>query len=132
MAFQPGHNAYMKIDGTNITAYTDLQSLDRVRNLLETTVFGVTGRDRTYVAGLRAHTIALSGPWDPTLDAAMITADDGATGAFTFNPEGNDGDDVTYTGNAFITNYSISVGVDGKVEWSASFNPTGTVGRGTV
>ncbi len=92
MAFQAGHNAYMEIDGTNITAYTDSQSLDRVRNLLETSPFGVT--DRTYIAGLRSHTIALSGPWDPTLDAAMVGADDGATGAFKFQPEGNITDDI--------------------------------------
>ena len=130
MAFQPGHSAYFSLDGSEITAYLDSQSLDRTRDTLEVSVFGNTDRD--YISGLRGYSISLSGPWDPAADAILDGADDGATVAFVFGPEGNDSGDVQYSGNALFSGYSMSTSVDGKVEWSASFQPTGTVTRSTV
>jgi len=131
MTFQPGHKAYFSLDTSDISAYLDSQSLDRARDTLEVTTFG-DAPDRDHIAGLRSHAIALSGPWDPAADAILDGADDGAVVVFVFGPEGNDSGDVQYTGNALFSNYSISNGVDGKTEWSASFTPTGAVARGTV
>lgn len=130
MAFQPGHNAYLSVDGTNISSYADSQSLNRVREALETTAFG--DADRAYISGLRGYSLPMSGPWDPVLDAAIDGADDGATVAFVFGPEGNTTGDVQYSGSALFTNYTITVGVSGKTEWSAVFTPTGAVTRATV
>ena len=130
MAFQPGRNGYLSIDGTDISSYTDSKSLDRVRDTLETTAFGDT--DRAYISGLRGYSISMSGPWDPTGDGVLDGADDGATVAFVFGPEGNTTGDIQYSGSALISNYNISTSVDGRVEWSATFQPTGTVTRATV
>lgn len=129
MAFQPGHTAYFLLDATEITSYLDSASLGRVRDTLETTTFGNT--DRTYLAGLRSGSIDLSGPWDPTCDATLVGADDGAVVAYEFGPEGDTAADIKYSGNALFSNYSVSSSVDGRVEWSASFQPTGTITRGT-
>lgn len=129
MAFQPGHGAYLLLDATDVTAYLDNQSLDQVRDTLETTVFGLTAR--TYISGLQSASISLSGPWDPTGDAVLAGTDDGAVVAYEFGPEGSTASDIKYSGNCLFTNYSVSTSVDGRVEWSASFQPTGAVTRGT-
>ena len=113
----------MSIDGSAVTAYTDSTSLGRVRETLETTVFGNT--DRTYIAGLRGHTIALSGPYDSTGDAIFIAADDGSSVLFAYSPDGV----VNYTGSCMFEGYDLDSNVDGRVEWSATFTPTGAVSR---
>lgn len=130
MAFQHGKNAYLSIDGTDITAYSDSQSLNRVKDLFETTTFG--NDDKTFIDGLREYDLSIGGKWDPTLDAAIDGADDGATVAFVFGPEGNDSGDVQYSGNAFVSNYNVNTPVGGGVTWTATFKPTGSVTRGTV
>ncbi len=130
MAFQHGSNAYLSIDATDISSYTDQQSLDRVVELAETTAFG--DDDKTYIAGLRGHTISISGNWDPTLDSTLDGADDGAVVAFVVGPEGNTSGDVQYNGNCFITDYSWTAGVSDKVTWSANFTVSGAVTRATV
>ena len=130
MAFQPGHLAYFSLDATDISQYTDSESLNRVRDTLEVTSFGDT--DKEYISGLRGHTVQISGSWDPTLDGVVDASDDGATVAFVFGPEGNDSGDVQYSGNALFTNYQLSASVSGKATWSATFTPSGAVTRGTV
>ena len=129
MAFQAGHNAYFSLDGTDVSSYLDNESLDRARNNRETTVFGVT--DRTYISGLREHSVSLSGPWDPTLDGYVEAANDGAVVAYEFGPEGSTAGDVKKSGDCLFSDYSVSTSVDGRVEWSASFQPTGAITTGT-
>ena len=123
MAFNAGHAATISIDGTAVTAYTNSTALDRVRETLETTVFGNT--DRTYIAGLRGHTIPLSGLYDPTGDAVFIAADDGSSVLFDFSPDGT----VNYTGSCMFSNYNVTSNVDAATTWTANFTATGTVSR---
>ena len=130
MAFQHGSNAYVSIDATDVSSYCDTQSLDRIIDLAETTAFG--NDDKTYIAGLRGHTIAIGGHWDPTGDAVFDGADDGAVVAFVCGPEGNTSGDVQYSGNCLISNYSWTSGVGDRVTWSANFSVTGAVTRGTA
>jgi hypothetical protein len=129
MAFVPGHNSYLLLDATDITPYLDSQSLDEVRDTLETTVFGLTAR--TYIAGLGSGSITVSGPWHATMDAVAVGTNDGAEVAYEFGPAGNTGGLVKKSGNALFTDYSTSTSVDGRVEWSASFQPTGAITTGT-
>ena len=127
MAFQHGKNAYLSIDATDISSYTDQQSLNRVKDLFETTTFG--NNDKTYIDGLREYDLSIGGKWDPALDLALDGTDDGATVVFVFGPEGNTSGDVRYSGDAFIANYNIDTPVGGGVTWTASFKPTGAVTR---
>ena len=130
MAFQPGKNAHLSIDATDVSAYTDNESLNRVIDQLETTTFGAD--DKAFIPGLRSFDLSSSGPWDPTFDAVIDGADDGASVAFVFGPEGNTTGDITYTGNANLASYGISNAVSGRTEYSCSFQPTGAVTRGTA
>jgi hypothetical protein len=124
MAFVHGKGATLSIDGTAVTAYTDQTSLNKVKDLFETTVFG--NDDKTYIDGLREHDLSIGGKWDATADGVFAGADDGASVAFSFSP---DGGTTTYSGNCFISNYNIDAPVGGGVTWTASFKPTGAVGR---
>ena len=123
MAFKAGHNATLSIDGTVVTTYTNDTTLSRIRETLETTVFGNT--DRTYIAGVRGHTIACSGFYDPTGDAVFVGADDGATVLFDYSPDGT----VNYTGSAMFSQYDVQSVATGDSTWTANFTPTGTVSR---
>jgi hypothetical protein len=127
MAFQPGHGSYLLLDTNDWSSYMDSESLDQVRDTLETTAFGDGAR--TYIAGLQSGSISLSGPWDSVLDGYVIATNDGAVVAYEFGPEGSSG--VKKSGNALFTDYSVSTSVDGRVEWSASFQPTGAITTGT-
>jgi len=130
MAFQAGKNAYLSIDGTDVSAYTDNESLNRVIDQLETTTFG--DDDKTFITGLRSFDLSSSGPWDPTFDGVIDGADDGASVAWVFGPEGNDSGDQQYSGNANLASYGITNAVSGRTEYSLSFQPTGAVTRGTA
>lgn len=129
MAVPHGSGSVLSIDGNAWTSYCDSQSLDKVRDLAETSVFGTT--DKTYVSGLRGHTIQIGGPWDPTLDGYADTADDGATVLFELGPEGGTAGDVKYSGSCLISGYSWQSSASAVPTWTASFTVTGAVTRGT-
>lgn len=125
-----GKVAYLSIDGTDVSNNTDQKSLNRVIDQLETSTFG--NDDKTFIPGLRSFDLSSSGPWDDVIDAVIDGADDGNTVAFVFGPEGNDSGDVQYSGNCYLAGYNIDTSVAGRADCSASFQPTGTVTRGTV
>lgn len=127
MAFSHGKDAALEVDSTNITSFVNQQSLNKMKNLFETTTFGVD--DKTFIDGLREHALSIGGPWDPTLDAAMDAADDGAVVPFKFAPAGSGA--IGYNGSAFLENYRVDVPVGSGVTWSASFKPSGSVTRAT-
>lgn len=129
MAFTHGKDTHFTLDGTDISGYTDTSALERAVENAEVTSYG--DDDRAYIAGLRGHTIPLGGAWDPTLDAAVIGADDGAVVAFVFGPAGSGSGAVRYTGNCLFENYTVSSPVSGRVAWSATMRVTGAVTRDT-
>lgn len=124
MAFVHGKGQTISVDGTAITAYTDQISFSRNVETAEVTAFG--NDDRAYIAGLEGATISLSGHYDATGDAVLHGAFDGASVAWAYSP---DGGTTTYSGNAFITNYSTGGSVGERVPWSASLTVTGAVAR---
>ena len=124
MAFVHGKDATMSVDAQAITAFTDSTSLNKVKDLFETTVFG--NDNKTFIDGLREHDISIGGKWDAALDLIMANADDGASVLFDFSP---DGGTTSFTGSSFISNYNIDSPVGGGVTWTASFKPTGVVTR---
>ena len=129
MAFVHGKGTAFSVDGNDISSYTDSVSLDKSIDTAETTAFG--DDDRTYIAGLRGQTFSASGHWDSTFDGYAAGMDDGAVVAWEYGPEGGTTGDVKYSGNALIASYNQSSGVGDKASWSASFQVTGSVTRGT-
>jgi len=94
----------------------------------ETTAFGATSK--SYIVGLRDATISVSGIWDATVDGYFIGTEP-ASRSFEYGPAGDGSGAVKYTGEAILTSYSISNPVGDVVTFSADFQVTGDVTRGT-
>lgn len=94
----------------------------------ETTAFGATSK--AYIVGLRDASVSVSGSWDATVDGYFIGTEP-ASRSFVFGPAGSTSGNVKYTGEAILTNYSISNPVGDTATFSADFQVTGDVTRGT-
>ena len=100
------------------------QSIDTA----ETTAFGST--NKSYIVGLKDTTISVSGLWDATIDG-YLSGTEPASRSFIYGPAGSTGGNVKYTGEAIMTNYSVSTPVGDVVTYSVDLQVTGAVTRGT-
>tara|TARA_B100001250_G_scaffold321373_1_gene284407 strand:+ start:9047 stop:9454 length:408 start_codon:yes stop_codon:yes gene_type:complete len=100
------------------------QSIDTA----ETTAFGST--NKSYIVGLKDTTISVSGLWDATIDG-YLSGTEPASRSFIYGPAGSTGGNVKYTGEAIMTNYSVSNPVGDVVTYSVDLQVTGAVTRGT-
>ena len=98
-------------------------------NTLETTSFG--SDQATYVVGVEGLSISGSATFDATADGVFAGLFDGSSVAFDYRPD-NTSSQPKYTGNAFVTNYSIDSSATDLVSISFSLIVTGAVTRGTV
>tara|TARA_R110000822_G_scaffold77336_1_gene185575 strand:+ start:350 stop:736 length:387 start_codon:yes stop_codon:yes gene_type:complete len=96
---------------------------------LEDTSMGDTSR--SYLASLKTFTGSLDVYWDET-DAGQGDIIVGATIVFNLYPEGNATGDTYYTGNAIVTEKSVTGSFDGLVEMSVSVQGTGALSETTV
>jgi hypothetical protein len=133
--FRHGKSAVFKIDdsgGTlrDISDVCNSVSFPRDAEVLETTSFG--SNDRTYIVGFKNATISVEGSFDATVDGYLsgILGQD-ATVSFEYGPEGSTSPRTKYTGEAILTSYENSAGVGDVVNFSAEFQITGAVTRGT-
>lgn len=137
MAFRHGKNSSFKVDNsggtlTDISAYLTDVSLPRSIETAETTTFGVTGGAKTYVVGLNDSTISISGRFDSTVDAHLVgILGQEASVSFEYGPEGTTSTRVKFTGECYLTAYEVSAPVGDVVAFTASFQVTGPVTRGT-
>ena len=140
MAFSHGKNTYFSVEdsaGTtlrNISPYCNEISFPREADLVETTTFGASYK--TFVAGFTDATISVSGNWDPVATTGPDVVLSGLLGAagtfgFEFGPAGNTGTFVKYSGEVILTNYEVSSAIDGVAEFSAEFQVSGAITRGT-
>ena len=111
---------------------TALNSVTMPRSIetLETTSFGSTSK--SYVVGFSDSTISIEGSFDATVDGYLsgLVGHETAS-AFVYGPEGTTAGQVKYTGTAFLTSYEVSGGVGDIVSFSAEFQVTGAITRGT-
>jgi hypothetical protein len=136
MPFEHGKGTVFKLDNsggtlTDISSYLNNVDFSREIDTPESTVFGLD--DRTYIAGLRTATFSLAGFWEAAnLDALVGTIlGQAAALEFEYGPGGSTSGDIKYTGSCFCTNYSVSNPVDGIVSFTADFQISGAVTRGT-
>ena len=94
----------------------------------ETTAFGST--NKSYIVGLKDTTISVSGLWDATIDG-YLSGTEPASRSFIYGTAGSTGGNVKYTGEAIMTNYSVSNPVGDVVTYSVDLQVTGAVTRGT-
>ena len=145
MAKTHGKDAYFNIDDAggdarDISTYVDNIDFSQDMELAEVT--GMTASSKSYIMGLYDGTISISGSWDDaattgseTVLGAVAAAGGelSATGSLTwiYGPEGSTGGDIKYTGECFMTNYSNSAPVGGRVSFNATFQRTGDISRTT-
>jgi len=138
MAFTHGKNTVFKIDNsggtlTDISAYVDNVDFPQTVETAETTTFGSSAK--TYIVGLKDSTISISGKWDGAASAVDVTLSgilgQSASVTFEYGPAGSTAGNVKYTGEALLTNYSVSAPVGDVVTFSGDFQVTGAVTRTT-
>jgi len=113
---------------TDISTYVKSVSFPEEAETHETTTLGATSK--SYIAGLKDATISIDGAFDPTVDEHL----NGILGlevAFEYGPQGSDSGSVKYTGNCICTSYEAETPVDDVATFSAEFQVTGDVTRGT-
>ena len=94
----------------------------------ETTAFGSS--NKSYIVGLKDGAFSVSGIWDATVDG-YLSGTEPASRSFIYGPAGSTGGNVKYTGEAIMTNYSVSNPVGDVVTYSLDLQITGAVTRGT-
>jgi len=134
MAFVHGKDSYFAIDDvggslTDISSYVDsVDGLPGEIELADVTAFGDGGHKN--IPGLENASFTVSGHWEPTVDAIMGPRRS-ATATFSYGPMGNTTGAIQYTGECWISNYTVTSEVGDKVSWSADITVDGVVTRGT-
>lgn len=133
--FRHGKSTVFKVDNSGGTLTDISNSLTDVSfpqsvDTAETSAFGSSAK--TYVVGLTDASISVSGMFDATVDAHLngILAQ-AATVSFEYGPEGSTSGFVKYTGEAILTSYEKSGAIGDMVSFSAEFQVSGAVTRGT-
>jgi len=131
--FAHGKSTDFAVDDTGGTSrnisdtLTDV-SFPQTIDTAETTAFGSS--NKSYIVGLKDTTISVSGIWDATVDG-YISGTEPASRSFIYGPAGTTGGNVKYTGEAIMTNYSVSNPVGDVVTFSMDLQVTGAVTRGS-
>jgi hypothetical protein len=133
--FRHGKSTVFKVDnsGGTLTDISDTltdvsfpQSVDTA----ETSTFGSSAK--SYVVGLTDSTLSVSGNFDATDDAHLAgVLGQAASLSFEYGPEGSTAGYVKYTGEAYLTSYEKSGAIGDVVSYSAEFQVTGAITRGT-
>ena len=133
--FRHGKSTSLKVDnsGGSLTdisnTLTDV-SFPRSVDTAETSAFGDSAK--TYIVGLSDATVSVSGNYDATVDAHLAgVLGQAATLSFEYGPEGSTSTFVKYTGECILTSYEKSGAIGDVVTYSAEFQVTGAVTRGT-
>lgn len=135
MAFVHGKDSVFKLDNsggslTDISAYVNSVDFPETADVAETTTLG--DGSKTYIVGLKDSTLSVAGLWDATADAIFgAVVGQSATLSFEYSPEGTATGKVKYTGEAILTSYAQNSPVGDVVSYSADFQVSGAVTRGT-
>lgn len=135
MAFGHGKDSALYVDDsggtpTALTTYiTDVDFPETV-DVAETTTMGDSAKE--YIVGLKDATVSVTGIWEPTCDS-LLNGILGLAGGGTikYSPQGTASGKIYYSAEALLTSYQITGGVGDKVGFSAEFQITGAVSRGT-
>lgn len=141
MAFSHGRNAAFYLTDTvatqrNLSSFIDSVEVSWDEDASETTVLGNSAK--TFIPGLAAGSISLSGKWDSGATAtpdqyipALISAGT-INPSFVYAPAGSASTRPYQSGSAVVTGYSVSSPVDDVVTWKASLTTSGAITRGTL
>jgi len=133
--FRHGKSTVFKVDNssgtlTNISDTLTDVSFPQSVDTAETSTFGSSAK--SYVVGLTDSTVSISGNFDATVDAHLAgILGQAASVSFEYGPEGSTNGFVKYTGECYLTSYEKSGAIGDVVTYSAEFQVTGAVTRGT-
>lgn len=139
MAFVHGKGAAFKIDDSagvlqTLTSYVDSIEINNTSDTAETTTMGAEAK--TYLSGQTDGTISVSGKYDSTASTGPDVVLNGllgkeTTSTFEVGPEGGGSGKVKYSGECFMTSYVVSAPVADVVTFTADFQITGAITKGT-
>jgi hypothetical protein len=133
--FRHGKSTVFKVDNssgtlTNISDTLTDVSFPQSVDTAETSTFGSSAK--SYVVGLTDSSLSISGNFDATVDAHLAgILGQSASVSFEYGPEGSTAGFVKYTGEALLTSYEKSGAIGDVVSYSAEFQVTGAITRGT-
>lgn len=131
MAARHGRNSQLFLGSTELTTYLDNVDRSLDTDTAETTTFGKNFKE--YLAGLTGQTMSCSGIYDPTLAAAIESAQVAGTAwPIKYFPGGSASGQRQVSYNGFITNYSESSPVSDKAGSSFEILASGTVTSTTL
>jgi hypothetical protein len=124
MVFNHGMAATLSVAGTALAGTLKSGGMDLQRELAELALMGEGSKLR--LPGLRDCSFTADGAYDPTVDAALFAAYDGTVAvAVIFSPNGT----VTFTANALISSYKMTVDSKGAASYSLALSGAGDVAR---
>lgn len=134
MAFVHGKDSYLKLATVDLTTFLTDAALNQGTDVAETSTMG--SEAKSYISGLTDSTMSISGRYDSTATTGPDAVLSGLLGleaatAFEFGPEGGTTGKVKYSGNCFMTAYNVSAPVGDIVAFSAEFQVSGVVTKGT-
>ena len=133
--FRHGKSTVFKVDNaagslTDISNTLTDVGFPQTVDTAETSTFGSSAK--SYVVGLTDSTLSVSGNFDATVDAHLAgVLGQAASLSFEYGPEGSTAGYVKYTGEAYLTSYEKSGAIGDVVSYSAEFQVTGAITRGT-
>ena len=133
--FRHGKSTVFKVDNaagslTDISNTLTDVGFPQTVDTAETSTFGSSAK--SYVVGLTDATISVSGNFDATVDAHLAgVLGQAASLSFEYGPEGSTSPNVKYTGECILTSYEKSGAIGDVVSYSAEFQVTGAITRGT-
>lgn len=140
MPFVHGKDVAFQLDdaaGTlrNIRVYLNaVNGLPGARALSEVTAFGDQGT--RWTPGLANQTFTIAGHCDTAATTGVTTVLNGlrtatATATFEYGPEGSASGKVKYTGECWLTDFTMDAAVNDRVPVSATFQVDGVVSTTT-
>jgi hypothetical protein len=136
MAFRAGTTSAFYLGNAagalqNLSGYSDDLSLPLSIAQLDVSTFGNAAMN--FIPGIAGgDQISMSGPYDVTVHTQLTAlASAGSAAAFIYGPGGSVASQARFAGSVYVANYTTSVGVAGRVSYSASLQISGAVTAGS-
>lgn len=122
-----GKNAYISVDGTDLSAFSNNIQMPREAESHDVTTFGNSAH--RYVGGLKDGTCTIQGIYDNTVGGPADTLEPllGQTVEVVYRPDGTGEGKPEKVFDAVLTSYEETVPVADMVTWSAEFQIDGDV-----
>ncbi len=130
MAFKHGKDTVVKVDSTDLSAYTSESEFEETTDTHDTSAYGVEAH--TYGVGLDGGTFTMGGTYDSTASTgprAKIKTVRAAKLAVTIlrQPEGTGSTLPQDSFSAICTSYKESAPVADMIKWTSAWQITGSV-----